>query len=185
MAHRTSTILSTLASTALAASLLGALAGCEESHPSTQDARVLRGIEIAPVQLNPRRGDLSLIGLGSYIVNAQGGCNDCHTCPSYAPGHDPFQGEPARVNAANYLAGGRAFGPIVAPSITPDAGGRPGGLTLEEFLQLMRTGHDPDEPGEILQVMPWPVYGQMTEGDLRAIYEYLRAIPRAEPGTCG
>jgi hypothetical protein len=28
-----------------------------------------------------------------------------------------------------------------------------------------------------LQVMPWPVYGKMSDRDLRAIYEYLRAIP--------
>jgi len=40
----------------------------------------------------------------------------------------------------------------------------------------MRTGRDPDD-GHILQVMPWPVYRNMTDGDLRAIYEYLRAIP--------
>jgi hypothetical protein len=25
--------------------------------------------------------------------------------------------------------------------------------------------------------MPWPVYGKMINRDLRAIYEYLRAIP--------
>jgi hypothetical protein len=45
----------------------------------------------------------------------------------------------------------------------------------------MHTGHDPDEPGEILQVMPWPVYGNMIDSDLKAVYEYLRAIPHAEP----
>ena len=33
-------------------------------------------------------------------------------------------------------------------------------------------------------VRPWPVYRNMTEQDLRAIYEYLRAIPHAEPGSC-
>ena len=38
--------------------------------------------------LNP-----ALVGLGSYIVNAQGGCNDCHTSPSYAPGGNPFTGQ--------------------------------------------------------------------------------------------
>ena len=42
---------------------------------------------------------------------------------------------------------------------------------------MMRMGEDPDHPGRILQVMPWPVYGQMRWADLRAIYEYLRAIP--------
>jgi hypothetical protein len=30
-------------------------------------------------------------------------------------------------------------------------------------------------------VMPWPVYQSMTDHDLRAIYEYLKAIPHAEP----
>jgi hypothetical protein len=25
--------------------------------------------------------------------------------------------------------------------------------------------------------MPWPVYGKMTPLDIRAMYEYLRAIP--------
>jgi hypothetical protein len=30
--------------------------------------------------------------------------------------------------------------------------------------------------GEVLQVMPWPVDHNMTEHDLRAIYEYLSAI---------
>ncbi len=41
----------------------------------------------------------------------------------------------------------------------------------------MRTGRDPDGSGRILQVMPWPVYSKMTDLDLRAVYEYLRAIP--------
>jgi hypothetical protein len=27
--------------------------------------------------------------------------------------------------------------------------------------------------------MPWPVYANMVELDLRAIYEYLRALPKA------
>jgi hypothetical protein len=26
--------------------------------------------------------------------------------------------------------------------------------------------------------MPWPVIGKMTDLDLRAVYEYLRAIPK-------
>ena len=46
----------------------------------------LKCFSIAPVKLNLKDKDPELVGLGSYIVNAQGGCNDCHTCPSYAPG---------------------------------------------------------------------------------------------------
>jgi hypothetical protein len=56
--------------------------------------------------------------------------------------------------------------------------------TFAQFLTLIRTGHEIEEPDEILQVMPWPIFRNMTTRDLRAIYEYLRAIPHAEPGTC-
>src|SRR5215203_4590869 len=69
-----------------------------------------RGYAIAPVPLNTRGLNPALVGEGSYIVNAQGGCNDCHTAPAYAPGHDPFVGQPEAVNAARYLGGGGVFG---------------------------------------------------------------------------
>ena len=76
------------------------------------------------------------------------------------------------------------FGPFVSRNLTPDASGKPAGLTFEQFQHALRTGEDPEEPGELLQVMPWPVYGKLTDRDLRAIYEYLSAIPHAEPGSC-
>ena len=31
--------------------------------------------------------------------------------------------------------------------------------------------------GDLLQIMPWPAYQEMTDYDIRAIYEYLSAIP--------
>jgi hypothetical protein len=145
-------------------------------------SRVQRGFALAPVHLNLRGKNRELVGLGSYIVNAQGGCNDCHTCPSYTPDHDPFNGGDGVPNAENYLAGGQSFGPFVSRNITPDESGRPAGLTRAEFIELMRTGHDPDNPGGILQVMPWPVYGRMLQRDLAAVYEFLSAIPHAQPG---
>jgi hypothetical protein len=138
-------------------------------------SRVAVGYRINPVELRLRGKNRLLVGLGSYLVNASGGCNDCHTHPSFAPGGDPFQGETEIINAAQFLSGGRQFGPITAANITPDENGRPAGLTFEEFEHLLRTGKD--EGGEILQVMPWNVYGKMTRLDLRAIYEYLSAIP--------
>src|SRR6185436_12098988 len=95
----------------------------------------------------------------------------------------PYVTGQGSVNATNYLAGGVAFGPFVSKNITPDASGKPHGLTLEQFEQALRTGVDPDDAGT-LQVMPWPVYRHMTEHDLRAVYEYLSAIPHAEPGSC-
>lgn len=142
------------------------------------DSRMRRGFEIAPVPLDLRNKNSELVGLGSYIVNAQSGCNECHTYPSYASGGDPFQGQPEKINTAQYLAGGRIFGPFVSANITPDATGKPGGLTLQEFRTLLRTGHDLSEPsGMPLQVMPWPIFSKMIDRDIAAIYEYLRAIP--------
>ena len=154
----------------------------EGQRPSRdpEAARVIRGFQISPVRLNLRGKDRDMVGLGSYIVNAQAGCNDCHTNPPFAPGGDPFRGEPKRINAARYLAGGTSFGPFISPNLTPDDEGLPAGLTFQEFRRVMRTGHDPDEPGEILQVMPWPVYGEMTDRDLKAVYEFLRSIPHVE-----
>jgi hypothetical protein len=91
-----------------------------------------------------------------------------------------------QFNNLNYLAGGVVFGPFTSPNITPDATGKPAGLTLEEFHNAIRTGHDPDNPNmnALLQVMPWPIYRHMTGRDLDAIYSFLTAIPPAQPGTC-
>src|SRR5690348_10865712 len=102
--------------------LVGFIAVGVSTPPSTaagasansEKSKIRRGFQIAPVTLNLHGKNRSLVGLGSYIVNAQGGCNDCHTNPSYADGHDPFKGEPEQINTANYLAGGRAFGPVVS-----------------------------------------------------------------------
>jgi hypothetical protein len=114
---------------------------------------------------------------------------------------------PAIVNRATYLGGGQDFGTldpngltahIVSRNLTPDKTGRPeGGHTYEEFKQIMRTGVDMDHvhptcapnqtdtsscvplpfDGRLLQIMPWPAFRNMTDRDLRAIYEFLSAIP--------
>ncbi len=150
----------------------------ERDRALSSKAREIRiGYNISPVTLNTRGKNGLLVGLGSYIVNAQGGCNDCHTNPNYAPGGNPFIGQPEVINAAQYLSGGRQFGPFTSKNLTPDQYGRPAGLTFEEFKNVIRTGQDPDKPNYTLQVMPWPVYKNMTDLDLLSIYEYLRAIP--------
>jgi hypothetical protein len=141
-------------------------------------SQILRGYQIAPVPLNLAGKDWKLVGLGSYIVNTTG-CNDCHTHPNWASGGNPFLGQPEKINTAQYLSGGRVFAPtIVSLNITPDKNDRPAGLTLAGFLEVMHYGHDPRDPkGDLLQVMSWPLYRWKTDGDLNAIYEYLRAIP--------
>ena len=62
---------------------------------------------------------------------------------------------------------------------------RQSGLTADEFLHVIRTGEDPDNPGQVLYVMPWPVYQTMSDHDVLAIYEYLTAIPAINANTCG
>ncbi len=156
------------------------------SAETTELNRIIRGFKAAPVPLNLEGKDLELVGLGSYLANGPGGCNDCHTNPSFAPGGNPFLGQPKKINSAHYLAGGQLFGPFVSRNLTPE-NGLPGGRTYAEFVQIMRKGTDYDhvhpQYGPLLQVMPWPSYQNMTNHDLRAIYEYLRAIPPATPGT--
>ncbi len=89
-----------------------------------------------------------------------------------------------------------AFPHIFSRNLTPDVTGLPeGGHTFAEFRTILRTGHDfdgvhptctgapngsclpPPFDGRLLQIMPWPVYAKMSEDDIRAIYEYLSAIP--------
>jgi hypothetical protein len=151
---------------------------------SQEYRQILRGYEIAPVNLNLRGKDWELVGLGSYLVNTTG-CNDCHTHPNWANNESPYvlSQQPGQINTPEYMAGGRIFGPVANPvaisaNITPDQNGRPAGLTLAGFLEVMQTGHDPrDQPGDVLQVMPWPLYRWKIDRELIAMYEYLRAIP--------
>lgn len=189
---------------ALAAALAGVVVTGSRLEAKDDDrdgdaAKIQRGFEIAPVQLNLEHKNRALVGLGSYIVNAVGECNGCHSAgpqTQFAPGGNPYFGQPEVTNPATYLGGGRDFGPypspappihIVSRNLTPDQTGLPiGGDSFEEFRHTIRTGIDPDllHPvlpapfdGTLLQIMPWPAYRNMTDRDLRAIYEYLSAIP--------
>ncbi len=171
-----------------AAIIISAQEGRHQSADSTglPDNEWKRGLAISPVPLNLSGRDKRLVGLGSYIVNAQSACSDCHTNPLYLPGGNPFFGQPTQVNVQQFLAGGVQFGPFTSRNITPEPPSNlPAGLTLDQFVEVMRTGRDFDNMhpqfGPLLQVMPWPGYKNMTDDDLQAIYEYLRAIPHAEP----
>ena len=82
---------------------------------------VQRGFEIAPVPLNLEGKDRNLVGLGSYLVNAVGDCNGCHTgglAPNfnYASNYNPYFGQPTKTDPSTYLSGGTDFGPAVPPS---------------------------------------------------------------------
>ena len=133
------------------------------------------------------------------------GCHSAGPPTEFARGGNPYLNQPTKINPATYLGGGRDFGPypgpgpfphIVSRNLTPDKTGMPeGGHTFEEFLQIIRTGVDMDHlhptctgapdgtclpppfDGALLQIMPWPIHQNMSKHDLRAIYEYLGAVP--------
>lgn len=213
-----------------------------KNHDDESDL-VRIGFEIAPVPLNLEGKNRNLVGLGSFIVNAQGDCNGCHTgglVPNfnYANGGNPYflNPGPTKTDPSVYLSGGTDFGPAVFPSppggfpfypwatapipasyppaeyggyvgpniitrnLTPDRTGLPeGGRTLVQFKQILRTGIDldnlhptctsavpvptpancipPPVDGSRLQVMPWPVFHNMTDHQIEAIYEFLKTIP--------
>jgi hypothetical protein len=152
----------------------------------------IHGLAIAPVPLNLAGKNRLQVGFGSYLVNAVGGCNGCHTHPEFVTGGNPFLGQPEHPNTAQHLAGGRTFGPVfTSRNLTPEPaeGNLPAGLTLAQFIHVMRTGEDLDKAhlqvSPLLQVMPWPSLGKMSDRDLTAIYAYLSAIPPATAGPPG
>lgn len=183
----------------------------DDDDDQREEGKIRRGFQIAPVPLNLYGKDRDLVGLGSYMVNAQIDCNGCHSqdpSTEFSPGGNPYLLPPffigrKQVNPGTYLVGGRDFGPlipgsahIISRNLTPDKTGRPeGGRTSEEFREILRTGVDLDHlhatcsgapnsncipppfDGSLLQIMPWPAFQDMTDHDLRAIYEYLSAIP--------
>ena len=237
----------TLLLIALAGTLVRSRLVLAQDNGNKDEGSLIRiGFAIAPVPLNLEGKNHDLVGLGSFIVNAQGDCNGCHTAGgppnfNYANNGNPyFLNQPTKTDPTTYLAGGTDFSkavpasaavggfppgsvppsyppdgypidpatgfPYVGPDIitrnlTPDKNGLPeGGHTLAEFKEIIRTGHDfdsihptclsPADPnvalgicipppvdGSKLQVMPWPVFQNMTDHQIDAIYEYLSAIP--------
>jgi hypothetical protein len=181
----------------------------ENDDGNSDESKIKTGFDIAPVKLNLHGKNRALVGLGSYIVNAVGDCNGCHSAgpaTEFLAGGNPYLGQhPKKIDTSHYLGGGRDFGPfgpggalthLYSRNLTPDKTGKPlGGAEFSEFLEIMRTGKDFDHihpncvgapngtclpgpfDGSLLQVMRWPFFADMTDRDLRAIYEYLSAIP--------
>ena len=91
-------------------------------------------------------------------------------------------GQRERLDPAKYLVGGtNFFANVTSRNLRPEKNGLPAGRTFSEFLLIIRTGIDLDHAhpqfGPLLQIMPWPAFRNMSDGDIRAIYEYLSALP--------
>ena len=160
-----------------------------------------------PLNLEGKERDLVGLGSYLVNTGGCNDCHDTGPMGQYLPGGNPFFGQKKKINPATYLGGGRDFGVISAPpsphiisrnlTRSTKTGLPEGDRTLEEFETIFRTGKDfdhlhpkcsekitsncfppvPPFDGNLLQIMPWPSFEDLTDHDIHAIYEYLKAIP--------
>jgi len=114
-----------------------------------------------------------MVKYGEYVVNSAA-CMDCHTpmekgqfvMPKYMAGGRHLDAEIFKVNTAN---------------ITPDSATGIGKWTEQMFLDKFKLYRDKAaysaNPGKNNSIMPWVMYAQMDDFDIKAIYRYLRTIP--------
>ena len=161
-------------------------------------ALALLGIAFSPCASLAQEEAASLVAEGEYLVRTSG-CHDCHTPFAMgANGPEPdmtraLSGHPQDIvieapaqpsepwvssaNATNTAHSG-PWGVSFSANLTPDPEtGVLRDVSEEQFIETLRTGRHKGQGRQILPPMPWPVYGQMTDEDLRAIYAYLRQIP--------
>ena len=127
---------------------------------------------------------------GRYLVTIAA-CHDCHS-PKIDAHMTPdanrlLSGRPATTRpplqssgeiraSLDLTAWAGPWGNSYAANLTPDAEtGLGARYTEASFIKTIRTGKKPE--GEMLSPpMPWPVYRNMTDEDLKAIYAYLTSL---------
>lgn len=112
---------------------------------------------------------------GRYMATVAG-CIECHT--------PMVKGKPVWEEA---FSGGREFmlpaGVVTTSNLTPDAETGIGNWTEEMFLARFKAfadssyvPHTVDLEKDFNTLMPWTLYAQMKESDLKAIYAYLQTL---------
>lgn len=155
-------------------------------------------------------GFKSEVAWGGHLVQIVG-CNDCHTPKKMtATGPVPdmslmLSGHPAKmpapdVNRKEMESKGLAvtndltawvgpWGISYAANLTPDGTGI-GNWDYTQFERAIRQGKfmGSENGRQLLPPMPWQEFSNMTDGELRAIFAYLKSIkpihnlvPAAEP----
>lgn len=140
----------------------------------------------------------SLVERGSYLVNGMG-CDDCHSPKKMGPqgpevdpalrlsGHPASQSlteikDPSILNdyVLFNLSSTAAVGPwgtSFAANLTPDESGL-GNWTEAQFLKAIKEGKlkGMDNTRPLLPPMPWFMYKNLTDEDLKAIFAYLQTL---------
>ncbi len=114
--------------------------------------------------------EIESIAYGKYMAYAVANCRGCHTNRDLKTGE--YIGEE--------YAGGLVFGPdnlsggwqFITPNLTNDAEtGIMAKWTEDQFIERMRSGRVHQ-----YSPMPWLAVADMKEGDLRAVYRYLKTV---------
>lgn len=149
-----------------------------ESEPSFPMNFIINTIP-AKAQFATKPDTSDRIAYGKYMITSAV-CNDCHT--------KMVNG--AYVEGMDY-AGGFEFifpnGEIVrSANITPDPETGIGKWTEDQFVNRFKAYADSNltlptiAPGQFNTPMPWSMYAQMDEDDLRAIFAYLQTVTPKE-----
>lgn len=133
---------------------------------------------------------------GEYLVSVIG-CADCHTPWTMGPnGPEPdvtrhLSGHPEQLGplpssaqqepwiwagAATNTAFVGPWGVSYTANLTPDVNTGLGIWTEDMFIRALRTGKHMGTSRDILPPMPWPMYRNATDEDLKSIFAYLRTI---------
>jgi hypothetical protein len=136
------------------------------------------------------------VARGEYLVKIMG-CNDCHTPWHIGPnGPEPdmtrmLSGHPEQLGplpnhkaAEPFVWSGSGtntafsgpWGVSYAFNLTPEQNTGLGIWTEEMFMKAIRTGRHMGTSRPINPPMPWPMYRNATDEDLKSIYAYLRTI---------
>jgi mono/diheme cytochrome c family protein len=138
------------------------------------------------------------VARGKYLTTIAG-CNDCHTPFKMGPqGPEPdmsrmLSGHPetfvitsaptppkapwVMTAAGTNTAWAGPWGVSFTANLTPDADTGLGKWTLRNFVDTIRSGRHLGRGRPILPPMPYPMYKQMTDEDLEAVFSYLKTIP--------
>jgi mono/diheme cytochrome c family protein len=137
-----------------------------------------------------------VVARGEYLVSTLG-CHDCHTpwtLGKDGPAPDMsrmLSGHPESLTVTEkpslegpWVWAGTGtntgfYGPwgvSYAANLTPDVSGLQI-WTEDMFIRAIRTGKHMGQSRPIAPPMPWPVYRNLTDEDLAAVYAYLRTIP--------
>ena len=144
-------------------------------------------------------GKKAMIERGQYLVTI-GGCNDCHSPKRMTPnGPVPdearlLSGQPADEKLPevppnifgpdkwgaitnNHLTGWVGpWGTSYTSNLSPDPETGTGVWNEELFIRMLRTGKFMAAGRDILPPMPWYDYAKLTDGDLKAIFAYLKSL---------